>query len=561
VPPEIADEERRRFVICGDNPLALRLADELVTRYAGDVCVILRSVTEGRGAQLAAAEGVQTVVAERPDAAAFRTADLAGADGLALVDQDDGGNIDAALLARELNPHVRLVIRMFNLSLGEGIAALLGNCSVLSESAIAAPAFVTAVLGDDARHLVELPGRDLYVARREEVAPEDIACGLAVEAGADVEVLPADESRADLVLAVSHTPRPEPVPAQRHHHPLRLLALLLGSRLRWGLAALLALLVLASAALVASNHQLGWWLSIYLVVLSVFGAGNPEYTAPGGEQVLQLVLALLSAALIPLVTAAVVETMVNARLRLAAGGLVEPIEGHVIVVGLGNLGTRVVRALHERGVPIVAIDRDEQARGVAVARQLRIPVIIGDPTHEQTLAAASVRTCRTLLVVTANDVSNLETALLCRAVNPDARLVLRLFDGEFAGRVQRVLRGSSSASVSFLAAPAFAAALIGQPIFDVIPVRRRVLLLCEVGIIANCELDGRPAGVLHRPNHVRLLAIRTGRGQQTIWSPPSARLLQRTDRVLVVCTRTGLSWLLAGTDPPVSTVAAAQDRD
>jgi Trk K+ transport system NAD-binding subunit len=559
VPSDTPDEDRRRFVICGDNPLALRLADELVTRYAGDVCVILGSIEHGPGARLATRERVEVVVADRPDFLAYEAAGLADADGLALVDQDDGGNIDAALLARELNPHLRIVLRMFNRSLGEGIAALLGNCAVLSESAIAAPAFVTAALGADDQRLIELPGRDLYLSRRDEVPEADVACGVAVEPEGvgEPELLPADEVRADLVLAVSRVPRPEPVPLRRHHHPLRTLALLLGRRLLLVLAALVGVLAVASVLLVIANHALGWWLSIYVVVLATLGGSGPEYDAPLAEQVLQVLLAVVSAALIPLVTAAVVEALVNARLRLAAGGLAEPIEDHVVVVGLSNMGTRVIRALHERGIPVVGIDRDDQARGVAEAQHLGIPVVIGDATLEQTLAAASVRTSRAVVVLSASDVHNLESALLARSLNPGVRVVLRLFDGEFAGRVQRVLRGSSSHSVSYLAAPAFAAALIGQQIIDVVPVRRRVLLVCEVGVPAGCALDGRPVAALYRPHQVRLLGIRTGRGQQTIWAPPRARLLQRSDRLLVVCTRAGLGWLLANTtEPPVAVNAA-----
>ncbi len=549
VPSEAVEEERRRFVICGENPLALRLADELVTRYAGDVGVIARSVASGPGARLAALDRVTVVLAERPDLRAYQAAGLAEADGLALVDQDDGGNIDAAMLARELYPGVRIVLRMFNQSLGERIAALLGNCAVLSESAIAAPAFVTAALGADAQRLIELPGRELWLAARDEVAPEDVACGVAV-AGAtgDPELLPADEDRADLVLAVSRVARPAPVAARRHHHPLRTVALLLGRRLRLVLAALLVVLAAASVLLVLANHDLSWWLSVYVVVLATLGGSSPEFTAPLAEQMLQVLLAVVSAALIPLITAAVVESLVNARFRLAAGGLAEPIEGHVVVVGLGNVGSRVIRALYERGVPVVGIDRNDQARGVSIARQLRIPVVIGEATHEQTLAAASVATSSAVVVVCANDVSNLETALLSRAANPEVRLVLRLFDGEFAGRVQRLLRGSTSLSVSYLAAPAFAAALIGQQIIDVVPVRRRVLLICEVGIAVGSEVDGLPVAALFRRHQVRLLGIRTGRGQQVLWSPPRTRQLQRSDRLIVACTRSGLSWLLAATD-------------
>ena len=49
--------------------------------------------------------------------------------------------------------------------------------------------------------------------------------------------------------------------------------------------------------------------------------------------------------------------MVKARLRLEAGGLHEPVSDHMVVVGLGDVGTRVVRALHDEGVDVVAIEQ------------------------------------------------------------------------------------------------------------------------------------------------------------------------------------------------------------
>jgi hypothetical protein len=57
-----------------------------------------------------------------------------------------------------------------------------------------------------------------------------------------------------------------------------------------------------------------------------------------------------------------------------------------------------------------------------------------------------------------------------------------------------------------------------------------------------------------RPHEVRLLGVRTGRGDQLLWSPPSGRKLARTDRLLVITTRAGLGRLLArlapGQNPP-----------
>jgi Trk K+ transport system NAD-binding subunit len=543
---------RRHSVVCGANPLAFRLVDELVNRYGMAVTVIVPEADEQQGPPIAALPGVRVVSAARLTADAFQEADLATAAALALVAQDDAGNIDAALLAEEMHPGLRIVLRMFNQSLADGVRALLRDCAVLSESAIAAPGFVAAALGDSVPTYLRLAGRQLYVAPREDVAADEVICGLAVAADPDgpepdeFELLPADERRADLVLTASAAFAPPARPRRRRRRPLRALRVLVGPRLQLVLVVVLGVLAAGTVLIKLIRHE-GWWASAYLTILDTVGGANPDLGASGAEQVLQTVLAVLSVALIPIITAAVVEAAVQARLTLAAGGPTEPMRDHVVVVGLGNVGTRVITALHEQGLELVAVDHRPQARGVQVARQLGLPVIVGDATQEGILRAAWVQHCRALVVVSTNDVANLETALLGRALAADLRVVLRLFDGDFADRVERAFGLTISRSVSYLAAPTFAAAMTGREVLDTIAVRRRVLLVAELPVGAGSALENRPVRLLHRPHEARLLAVRTGRGAQTLWAPPPGRKLVRTDRILVVATRLGLSRLLAET--------------
>jgi Trk K+ transport system NAD-binding subunit len=545
---------RAHSVVCGDNPLAYRLADELVTRYGMTVALIRPGTEEQRAPGVPDLPGVSIVEAARPTAQAFQEARLHHATALALVAQDDASNIDAALLAEEINPGLRIVVRMFNQSLADGVRRLLHDCAVLSESAIAAPGFVAAALGDTVPTYLQLPDRRVFLAQRADVEPRDVLVGLAVGSdpeGSDpeeAELLPADEGRADLVLAASAPVTAAP-PARRHRrHPLRVLRTVIGPRLRAVLAVVVGLLVVGTVLLKLIRH-VDWWSAAYLTILNTVGGANPDLETSRAEQALQTVLTITSVALIPILTATVVEAAVRARLALASGGPSEPMRDHIVVVGLGNVGTRVVTALHEYGVEVVAVDDRPQARGVQVARDLDVPVLVGDATQEGILRAAYVQDCRALVVLSTNDVANLETALLGRALNPDLRVVLRLGDGDFANRVERAFGLTISRSVSYLAAPTFAAAMTGREVLDTIPVRRHVLLVAEVPIGAGCLLEGQRVGAVNRPHESRLLAIRTGRGAQTLWAPPQGRQLVRTDRLLVVATRAGLSRLLAETAP------------
>jgi Trk K+ transport system NAD-binding subunit len=551
-PPE-TDVESQRFVVWGDNALARRLINELQETYGARVTVILPP-TEGAPDGLHAdGDRLTVVTASHLTQDTFRAADLSSAAAVALVDADDVANVDAALVAREVNPTIRIVLRMFNPVLGEGVTAMLGDCAVVSGYEIAAPAFVAAALGDDTPRHIRLPGQLVVVARRADVPTADIICGVAITGDqANAVTLPINDDDADLVLVRAsgiHQRR------RRRRHPLRATRLLFSRNLRLVLGVMTLLLGLGAIAL-AITGRLSAWQATYLAIITAFGGANPNLRASGVEQVTETLLAILGVAIVPALTAAVVEVMVKARLTIAAGGLTEPLSGHVIVVGLGNVGARVVSELHELGVDVVAVDCSPNARGVQVARDLGAHVIIGNANNPQTLRAASVQTCRALVVLSADDVANLETALLGRSVNPELRVVLRLFDEDFAGRVKRAFAINISRSVSYLAAPVFAATMLGREVIDAISVGRRVLLVAELPVGAGSTLDGRPCGEAEQPRQVRLIAIRTGRGRQTLWAPPERRTLVRTDRLLVLATRAGLAALLArtagATNPPPS---------
>src|SRR4029453_2699905 len=120
-----------------------------------------------------------------------------------------------------------------------------------------------------------------------------------------------------------------------------------------------------------------------------------------------------------------------------------------------------------------------------------------------------------LIVVSTDDVTNLETALLGQAAWADLRVVLRLFDGEFADRVRRAFNINISRSVSYLAAPAFAAAMIGRQVLATIPVRRRVMLLAELPVAQGSLLEHKTVATVNRPHEARLLAVRTS--EQVLW--------------------------------------------
>jgi Trk K+ transport system NAD-binding subunit len=246
----------------------------------------------------------------------------------------------------------------------------------------------------------------------------------------------------------------------------------------------------------------------------------------------------------------VVEGIVNARLALSDDRRRRPYSDHIVLVGLGTVGTRVLRQLTDLGLEVVAIDRNSDARGARAAEQLGVPLIVGDAGREETLRAASIETCKALVVLSTDDVTNLKAALNARAARPDVRVVLRLFDSDFAGRVQTAFNMDISRSVSRLVAPAFAAAMLDRDVVVTIPVDRHALLVASVQVLAGSPLERAALRTADRPLSVRVIGLSAPDSEWVDWSPDLAHELVAGDRILVVARRAGLRILLEEATPP-----------
>jgi Trk K+ transport system NAD-binding subunit len=538
------------FIVCGDNPLAFRIARELTRRYGEEVVVLLADKLRNHGPQITELPGVTVREHAGLTADAFADAGIATARALALVGQDDLDNFHAALRAQELSPDLRLVVAARNRRLGDHISGFLRDCTVLSRSQLAAPALVAAALGEIAPSHVRLSGRTLYVARRGEAQAGQVLCGLAAPAdgsGSAQLIAPEDlDGQAELVLAVADgTPRD---PLTRERHPLRT-ALRMARRLVWNrfgaISAVLLAVAVAGLVLLATVHPAGD--VAYLGIMDMTGSALTDPTKSIAEKVAQVLLTADGMALLPLITAIIVGARLTGKVR----GAPRPNGGHVIVVGGGDVGMRVMGGLHDLGFDVVLVDRSETARGMSLARNLGLPVVIGDGPSERTLRRAGLDNAIALVSVTSNDMVNLETALQARAFRgDDLRIVLRLFDDDLAHRVSGTLGGNVvSRSVSYLAAPAFAAAMLEHKVLRTIAVDRHVLVIADIRVEPGSAIDGRPLTELERDGLARTLAIARRGTPRFDWSPRRERPLGPGDRLIVLATRAGLSTFLA--DRPV----------
>ncbi|MFI8305324.1 potassium channel family protein [Streptomyces sp. NPDC085927] len=621
-------------------PSGLRVREPVVGRARAASAALLDrfvNATVNRGGIQGGSDDTsdeRLVEAAEPTDAVLVEVGVARAAALALVYDDDETNIRAALNARRINPRIRLVLRLYNRRLGRHIEELLDQAAelsggdtqgrghprvdtsttVLSDADTAAPALVaTALVGTS--KIVDTDGLMLRAVERQPPRPGEVAdpglCTLALlsatsndPAGSDgsedsgdqgPQMLPdaaavaAATGRGTMVLEqVSYSGTP--LPAVRAQVPP--FASLFSQRLRWSLAGLAAAVVALAVvlALATDDHPLH---ATYVTLLDLFAINEPAHNMSMGRQILQLLSGLVGLLLLPVMLAAVLEALGTFRTVSALRKPPRGLSRHVVLLGLGKIGTRVLTRLRELHIPVVCVEADPEARGMATARRLGVPVVLGDVTQEGVLEAAKIHRADALLALTSVDTTNLEAVLYGRALRADLRVVLRLYDDEFATAVYRTLRAAHpdavtrSRSVSHLAAPAFAGAMMGRQILGAIPVERRVLLFAALTVGGHPQLEGKTVGEAFRAGAWRVLALDTaatraaapgasgngirhgfgnaagtgaggGTGGATaageppgpsgpsglVWDLPDTYVLRNEDRVVLGATRRGLAELL-----------------
>ncbi|MEU6087127.1 NAD-binding protein [Streptomyces sp. NPDC047085] len=492
--PELG-QRSQHMVICGDDGLAHRLALELDAVCGEFVTVVLPSRDDEYGAQIAALHAdprspVELLVSARPDERTLRAPGVERAAALALTYRDDQVNMTAALLARTLNPSVRLVVRMFHRERGRHLERLLDRAAGLSEEAAqdtsatalsdadtAVPELVAAAAVGHG-HTLQVEGKVFRGVVRPAGTPAQAAdlATLAVLSGAhqddpasqDSPETPGEDgtqllpdtltayhrqfTHGRLMLEeVTHHHAPGPGHRSRRGRAGAWLRARL-AHLPWkvflsrevtvvfGALGAMVLALAAATALFADEHP--WWKNLYLPMLDIFTMGDPATNESVARRILQLVAGFVGLAVLPLVVAATLNATEAFRAASATHPPDEDTTGHIALVGLGKIGTRVLARLRTTDHPVVVIERDPHARGVALARELGVPLILQDATTPGALDLARVRHSRSLLVLTRDDGQNLDIVMAVRESNPDVRVVMRLYDDDFAATVQRTLRAS-----------------------------------------------------------------------------------------------------------------------
>lgn len=415
--------EDRPLVVLGDGGLARSVCAALVERGR-----VVRHLPAPDDARLAEALGVRDG-AQPGEPADDGTGHAAG---LAVLFHDDHVALRYTLAAAHLAPDVPVVSSVFDRTVATQLTRLVPWLALSTPGNLVAPSLAGPCLG---------PG---IVSA---TAPGTVV----VREGDGLVTRPwrpdAADRRRTLLGRLSGQLRP--------HDP--------GSRiLLAGLAGLVAVLVGDFAALVLGFHRHASeaFFDAARVVATVGPAAAPQESAT--YLVLSALAILVTVVLTASFTAGLVERLLGDRLVGLVGRRALPRRGHVVVVGLGQVGLRLCQELRGLGLPVVAVEKYASAPSVRRARALHIPVVIGDGEDREVLERVCLARARALAAVASDDIDNIAVAVAAHAVAPGVRVVLRAGQHEAIQETRSLLPLGTTRDVTGAAAGWVVARLLGE---------------------------------------------------------------------------------------------------
>ena len=398
-------------IVCGLGRFGLQVVEAL--RGCGcPVTVISDAATNPERLDRAEAAGARIVRGDFRTHAARREAEIGHARAVVFTTASDVANLEAALEVRGEAPAIRVVMRHSQPRLGRRFENDFGIAAALSPADLAAGAFVEAAL----------------------VAPDNSAA------------------------------RPASSPAALPRRPVRMEFV--------AIPLLLAGIYATAIVVFKVTMDLSWVDATYFAttVVTTVGFGDINlHQSPAWLKLFGVGLMFAGVLLIG-VTASLLAVFVltgtadHLRNELRARRL----RDHVVVCGLGAVGTAVARDLHDRGIEVAVIDPDADDE-LHRETNPRCPVIVGDATRPVILHRAGIERARALVACTDNDALNLEIGLTAQSVaetvrrDRQLRLVLRCFDADLARRIHAVSDCYTLLSEATIAAEVFLRRILDEP--------------------------------------------------------------------------------------------------
>lgn len=419
-----------------------------------------------RTCALLSAQGISSRHLDDPSDVEIREALTADIDGVAVLLHDDMRALRYSLVVEHVRPGIRLFVAMFDGTARAQLEHSVPNCVVLSPASIAVPSMVAAAIAPQ-----HVSVRRTTSSRHRSWVTIDAEPGVS-----EALIRPYQTPGGLRARGLFGMLR-----GQLHPYDAGSSVLLGGA---FGL-----LLVILIDTIVGLRHD-SLIRAIYDATRTTATISAPELADEPWLLIWGTVAALLVMGFTAAFAAGIVHHLISGRHVALLGRRVMPRSGHVVIAGMGQVGLRLAQELRALGVAVVGIERFPDAPGLPMARDLGIPVVIGDATSRRVLRRAGLRNAVAIVTVSSEERDNIAVAISAQAVEPTVRVVIRAGADDAIDETRSLFHIGSVVDVNGLTSAFVAQAVSTAAPYAVIDVDDRVLLIDDNGTV-TAQLPAR----------------------------------------------------------------------
>ncbi len=272
----------------------------------------------------------------------------------------------------------------------------------------------------------------------------------------------------------------------------------------------------------------------------LFGEFEQMEQIPHWLQLFSLGLTLSGTAFVGVLYALLTELLLSTKFQFVKRRPPIPEQNHIIIIGLGRVGKEVARLLQGFKQALLGITFKAE-----IASEIRLDIPLMSGNLQDILPQVNLETAKSVVVVTDDEILNLEVALTAKKLNPNCHLVIRTAGQQLGRYLLQMLPHAQIVGTYEVAAEVFAGAAFGENIITLFRLNNQTILVTEYCIESDDTLNGLLlADIAYGYGVVPILYQKPS--QPSILMPHEELRVSMGDRLVVLATIEGLKAIEKG---------------
>ena len=502
-----------------------------------------------------------------------------------IVTTDEQVNVETAIAIRQLNPHTRLVVRSGKENLNQLLWERLGNFIAFEPTELSTAAFMLAALGTEILGFFALDGH-LWQIYQRSLVTNDLWCDRAIfdletsqrkilahdrqtkhsnltlgDWNSD-DLIQAGDTVVYLKTAQDFDPQLScKIPFEQtsstigdwfkgtklffkqafgifsqlnFRQQIRRVALVNG-------IIILSLLIIGTLLFHWYYPEITIFSAFFATSILLLGGYGDLFAEledialiPWWIRLFSLILTVVGTVFVGVLYALLTEALLSSRFEFVRQRPAIPQQNHVVIIGMGKMGQKVIVLLEKFKQCVVGITFNPD---FYQQYALEIPLITGN--LKTALAKANLSQAKSVVIVTDDEVLNLEAALMTKAIAPTINIVMKTSGIRISQHLRELLPEAQIVGFYEVAAAAFAGAAFGENILSLFRFGNHTILVTEYLVEANDTLKGLLlADIAYGYGVVPILYQQPHR--VSVLLPSDELALKIGDRLVVLATIDGL---------------------